>query len=51
VYKALGVEYLTEELKNKDSQLKNKDTQIEKLKNEYDDLKSNYFKPSYLFLI
>jgi hypothetical protein len=52
------VEYLTEELKNKDSQLKNKDTQLknkdtqlEKLKKENDDLNRNYFKPSYFLLI
>jgi hypothetical protein len=45
------VEYLTEELKNKDNQLKKKDAQLEKLKKENDDLKRNYFKPSYLLLI
>jgi hypothetical protein len=45
------VEYLTEELKNKDCQLKNKDAQLEKLKKENKELKRSYFKPSYFLLI
>jgi hypothetical protein len=38
------VEYLAEELNNKD-------TQLEKLKKENDDLNRNYFKLSYILFI